>query len=422
MRLTKRFLACSLAIGCVLAPVSALAQSVTGFISGSIYNRDDDVAAQDFSITRVRIRLNVEELIGDGTALRLKGATRSSGSGTFSEDIPGARFETAKLEFKQAFSLVDIHLGRQYIDYMPTARLDGANIVYPLGETSGVGLFGGLEPDPYDDIVNGDYMMYGLYGFTNNPTAGVSGGYVMSTFKGGDDKSYLYGSGYYNMSESLRLYGTARSDHNADSGGNELTNFYLSANFIPNENVSLDFSYNQYRAIRLFESMDYDLNHELQTTLRAAGRVKVTKTMTIYGSFDTRTRESDGKSASLIWGGLKQTDFFNWFYYDVAFRSINYFTSDIIQYFGAIGADVDDNLSVEANVTFMTNEQEGTSNTLEQWIYGFSADWYPGNTFFVSGSIELSNEEYLDIDSIALAKTSDKFNAVTYFLYAGYRF
>ena len=406
----------------VAMPPAASAVKVSGGLSGSVYNRDDDISSQDYTISRMRLKLDAEELGNEKTSFHFTGATRSTGANDFNSQIPDSRIDTATLGIQGAFSFLDATVGRQYIQQIPTARVDGVNIRVHMGKNFGIGAFGGQEPDPYDDTVNSDYITYGGYAFMNTLNTGANLGYVVTQFKGSEDTSYVYGSGYLAASKALRTFATARSDHNVTKGGFELTNLLVGASYRPNRRARFSVSYNQYRAITLFGSMDYSLNHELQKTARIAGDIRIARTIRIYGRADARNRESDNKSASLYLLGIKQSDVFRWFFYDVSLRSINYFTSKSIQARSALGAQAGDDLTAEISAMYIKNAQDDASNDLVQWVYSAELDWYPDRSFYVSGKVEMSNESYVDVDSVYVAKASDKYSSMTYFLYVSYRF
>lgn len=406
----------------IAAPAPAHAAKVRGMVSGSVYNHDDDVSAQDFTVTRFNVRLSADEIAGEGTYLTLRATTRSAGS-DYNRDIPGSRVETLVAGANGIWSFLDVAVGRQWLRDIPTARVDGAAVTARLGDYSGVGLFGGQAPDPYNDTVSGDYTTFGGYAFYRAPEAGVSGGYVATLFKGNEDLSFISGAGYLAPSTDLRLYATARSDHNVASGQWETTNLSVSLNYRAGQVARLGAAYNQYRAVRRYESMDYSLNYDLQTTMRFSGDFNVTPDLSVYGRFDARTRETDSKSATLYVAGVRQKQIMDWLYYDISYRGVNYFTSTSSQYAAAVGADLDNpDLTAELSASLLNNEQDGAANSLRQMVYGGSVDWRITDQLYTSGKIEVSNEQYLDVDSIYTAKATDTYNAMTFFLYAGYNF
>jgi len=405
-----------------LATIGADAAEISGRVSASIYNHDDDVAERDYTFTRLRLKFHAADFIGDNTFLNFSGSARSSGANDFNSATPDDRIYYANLEFRRAFNFADVIVGRQYLAELAGARVDGGHLRLWLGEKFGAGLFGGMAPDPYQDTFNGDYTTYGAYLFYDAPATGLSLGYVANLYKGAEDVSYVSASAHTSLSRALTLFGRLRADHNADSGEYQVTNLLLSATYRPGPRGRISFTFNQYRAVRLYESMDYNLDHELQSTFRISGSYRLGRNLKVYGQMDARTRESDGESASLLLAGVRHQNIFNWLFYDLSYRSIHYFTSDSSQIRAALGAENGDNFTAELSAIYMKNEQDGIVNTLEQWIYAGSVDWYVTRAFYVAGKIEMSNETYLDVDAVYLLKESDTFSALTYFLYAGYRF
>lgn len=400
----------------------AYAAEISGGLSGSIYNRDDDVSTQDYSITRMRLRLNASEFAGDNVFAKFSGSFRSAGSNDYNDEIPDSRIDEAKVEVRKAWDLFDMELGRHFIRDLPAARVDGGSLRMYVGENLGVGVFGGQAPDPYTDKVSGDYMSYGGYIFSNTPSSGLSLGYVYDSYKGAEDASYIYGSMFMAPSKTLRIFGIIRTDHNVADSTYEITNLMVTASYRPSRSARLSVSYNQYRAIRLYESMDYSLNYDMQQSVRVTGEFKLTRTTTLYGNFDARTRETDNKSATLFTVGAKQEDMFRWFFMDVSYSQVDYFTSSVMRAKGSIGADLGESLVAELSVAYMKNDQDDAANSLTQLIYAGSLEWYFTPQIYVSGRVEMSDESYLDIDSVYLEKNKDTFSALTYFLYVGYNF
>lgn len=421
MRLIVRGAAAALAAMALLAD-GAHAAEINGGLSGSFYNHDDDVSAHDYSITRMRLRLNASEFAGDNVFARFSGSFRSAGANDYNDEIPDSRIDEAKVEVRKAWDLFDVELGRHFVRDLPAARVDGGTLRMYLGDGLGVGVFGGQAPDPYTDKVSGDYMSYGGYVFSNTPTSGLSLGYVYDSYKGAEDVSYIYGSMYMAPSKTLRLFGTIRTDHNVADSSYEITNLMVTASYRPSRSARFSVSYNQYRAIRLYESMDYNLNHDMQQSVRVAGEFKMTRTTTLYGNFDARSRESDSKSATLFTVGAKQEDMFRWFFMDVSYSQVNYFTSSVMRAKGSLGADLGENMVADLSVAYMKNDQDDASNSLTQLIYSGSLDWYFTPQLYVSGKVEMSDESYLDIDSVYLLKNKDTYSSLTYFLYVGYNF
>ncbi|VAX20047.1 hypothetical protein MNBD_NITROSPINAE02-1392 [hydrothermal vent metagenome] len=421
MRLKKQ-ITLAMALTMALASAYRAYAEMHGAITGSYYNHDDDIDSYNFTFTRLRLKLDVNDFMGENVSLRLRGSTRSVGGNDYNSTIPNNRIDTVKLTINKIFSIIDVQIGRQTMRDIPGARVDGAQLRVNLGKNFGVGTFGGAAPDPYDDSFNRAYSTTGVYGFYRSLLNGLSFGYVTSRFNNAEDLSYFGGSGYATASPELRFYGALRMDHNVDEDSYDLTNLFLSANFRPNRKAKFNFSYNEYRAVKRYQSMEYDLNFELQKTMRLSADFRVTNSARIYGRVDSRTRESDGASAMLLLLGIKQTELFDRFFYHISVRSINYFTADIMQFQTALGVETDDNLTAEVSAIYITNKQQDTPIEMNQWVMGASVDWVSESRLFVSGKIEWSNESYVDVESVYVAKEADEFGSMTYFLMMGYYF
>jgi len=386
-----------------------------------MYNYDGGASEQDAAITRFRLKFDASKFAGDDVYCHFSGSLRSSSQNDFNTSTPDDRIYYANVEIKKIFSLIDMQFGRAYIGEIAGARVDGAHIKLYTGKTTGVGVFAGQLPDPYEDKFTGDYMTYGAYFFTHSPTLGLNAGYVSTLFNGSEDTTYATLNGHLLPSKNMSLYMNLRSDHNVDTGSYELTNLMVSLNLHSQWRTRLGITFNQYRAVKLYESMDYDINHDLQSTIRLSGHMKFTKTSKLYGRVDARTRESDSKSASLMLVGFKQSNLFRIAFFDLSYRSIDYFTTTAQQAHGSIGVNLE-KMTVELGTTYMQSDQDNSDTSMTQFIYEGSLDWYLSPAIYVSGKVEMSNEKYLDVDSIYLAKESDEFNTMTFFLYAGYKF
>jgi hypothetical protein len=400
---------------------SAFAE-VKGRFTSTYFKNEDEYTGYSWDIWSARVKLKATDFYGDNKTINLDGRVRGALDNDYNDGIQKKWLKDANLEVRDAFLSTDYVIGRQYVGYLPGARVDGLHLRHHVGKSAGVGLFGGLLPDPYQDVGSSDFSSYGLYGFLREKGYGSTGGYFTSMYKGKEDMSFLYLDGDYRLDRNLSLSSSARADHKVDEGGYELTNFMAGFNYRFGRAGRVGLRYHQYRAVKLYESMEYSLNHDLQKTYRLSGNYNVARSTRLYLRYDHRTRESDGKSADTYILGARESDLFGYFYTDLSYRHIRYFTSMSDQYRFGLGVELLKSLNGELNVTKILNDQDDAPNRLEQTMYGASLDWYYGKSFYATASYEVSTEKYLDIESIYTAKVDSEWKTSSLFLILGYRF
>jgi hypothetical protein len=400
------------------APAGAVA--MRGGLSGSYYNYDDDVAAQDLSVTRFKLRLDVSDFMAYDSAFHLRTITRSVSGHDYNEKLPGQRIDQAEFEMKGLLGFADLHLGRMSVIDLPATRVDGVNMDFHLGQTFGLGLFGGQAPDPLTDQINGSYTTYGGYLFNRSQTGRLSLGYV-TTAKGSADSTYVSGMYYSSSSSAFNWLADLRFDQDIKKSQWRLTEGMLSATYRPNRQVRINAAYNEYRAIRLFQSMQYDANYDLQRTLRLSADVYILTKSMLYLRLDGRSRDIDSGSASLVTGGFRRDNMFDFLFFDASYSSINYFKVSSTRANLRLGGDFKHDFQAEVEVTSINGAKDGQVNGMSQLVYGATVDWRIEG-FFVSAMIQISNEKFLDVNAVYLNKAADHFASTSYYLSAGYNF
>ncbi|MDH5478751.1 MAG: hypothetical protein OEY50_10505 [Nitrospinota bacterium] len=418
MRLT--LLAAITAALLALWPAPANAVSVSGRISGSYYNHDDDISEQDRSISRIKLRLDVDDFMPYDSSFHLRTITRSVSGHDYNSNLPGQRIEQAEFEMNGLGGFMDLHLGRMNIEDIFSTRVDGANVDFHLGKTFGFGLFGGQTPDPFSDQINSSYSTYGGYLFNRGLGSRFSLGYV-ATAKGGEDSTYISGMYYSLSSASFNWMVDFRMDEDKANSEWRVTESMLNMTYRPSKRTKVNLNYTEYRSIQLFESMDYDASYDMQRSTRLSGDIYILKSTLLYARFDGRMRDIDNGTATLVTAGVRQDDMFGFMRMDFSYNGISYFTTSSSRINFMVGADLIRDLSGEIEITSIDTTQEGQSNSMSQFVFGASLDWWWKN-FFVSAMLQYSNEKYLDVDAIYTNKASDHFSTVVYYLNLGYKF
>lgn len=417
-----RSLIIPVAIAMTLGQAYPVSAGVTGNVSASFFELKDEDSAYKYNYWDTRLKLTASEFIGSNTFINIDARTRGTGESDLNDNIPDTRIRDANLEVRKAFLETDVILGRHYVSSVPGAGIDGVSLKHYTGELSGFGLFGGTQPDPQIDKLSSEFMTYGLYGFMREKKYGLSGGYASSLFNGKEDSSFIFSNGDWHITDNLNVYGSGRWDHNVLNGGFEATHLMATAGYRIGRVARLGFTYYQYRAVQLYESMDYDINRELQKSYRIRGSYNLTRTTRLYARYDHRTRESDNKSAEMYTVGLRKNDLFRYLFFDFSYNEVKYFTSKSNQYRTSLGADISSNISAELNATKMENQQDKAPNKLQQFMYGGSINWYKGKSFYSSVSYEVSEEKYLDVDTVFIAKADNEWKSSSVFALLGYRF
>jgi len=396
------------------------AVSMRGGVSGSYYNHDDDISAQDRSVTRFKVRLDVSDFMAYDSAFHLRTITRSVSGHDYNDNLPSQRIDQAEFEMSGLMGFMDLHLGRMFVADLPGARVDGADLEFHLGQSFGFGLMGGQTPDPFSDQINSSYSTYGAYLFNRSQTSRFSLGYV-ATSKGAEDSTYLSGMYYSVSSSAFSWMADVRMDEEKKKSQWQLTEAMVNMTYRPNRRFKVNASYNEYRGIRLFESMKYDADYSLQRTMRVSGDIYILQNSLVYLRIDGRSRDIDSGTATLFTGGYRQDNMMGFMFLDFSYDSINYFKTNSSRMNFRVGADLNWDLQADFEITSISTTQEGQRNSMTQLVYGATLDWrFEG--FFVSAQFQMSDEKFLDVASVYTNKASDHFAATSYYLSVGYNF
>jgi len=403
----------------VMAAAPASAVKMRGGLAGSFYNHDDDISAHDRNVSRFKIRLDVEDFMAYDSEFHLRVYSRSTSGSDYNDKIPSQRIDRAEFSMSRVGGFMDLSLGRINVTDMFSTRVDGANAEFRLGSSFGLGAFAGMTPDPFSDQFSGSYSTFGAYLFNRTDYSRFSLGYV-STAKGGPDSSYLNGM-YFSSSKYWNWIANLRMDENKDEGKWEITEALVNGIYRPSRKFKVSFSLDEYRAIRLYDTMDYDVNYEKQRSFRVNANLFILSHSLLYVRADARHRDIDSATASLSSVGFNQSELFNILFFDTSFSSINYFNTESTRFNFRTGAEFKPYWRAEFELMSITTLQVGQSNEMSQFVYGFTVD-FNYEQFYASAMMQMSNESFLDVDAVYLNKASDTFAATTYHLTVGYYF
>ncbi len=404
-------------------PSAASAMDIKGRISESLFLQNDDASNQSYNFTRTRLYLNG---LGEETDFHFDGQYRTSGGKEYNSSIDSTRIDQANIDMRHiGGTRTRFAIGRQYIDPMPGARVDGLNMDFALGETGGAGLFGGTKADPLHDYFTADYTTYGFYTYLRNKSVSTALGVATSQHMGNEDEMYLYGSFAWSPSDAMNMYSSVRVDNKVTgdaTGGKEgpdITNLFFNFNYRWGWAARINMSYSQYRAIWLQDSMSYSLDHSINRNYGMYGDVSLSRTGKVYADVSYATRGNDGKEGNIMGLGYRQNELWSVLYYNLAYRLVNYYTNKGWQGFFALGANVRENITGELNATYMVSQQDGATDDMTQMIYGASLNFSVSRQLFIYGVVEYSDQ---NIPTLNAVKYPSSYKTSSVFLNLDYRF
>lgn len=398
------------------------------------YNVNDTASAGDVNVTHVYYRLIVDDLFdNEDVSLNIDGRGRSSGA-DYRSDIPSNRLILANVEIKNIFNFMQVTIGRSYIEEFTSEQVDGIDAKLFWDKRTGIGLYGGARPDPYEDTVNTDFTVMGSYLFTRQDSYGATAGYSLNSFKGKKDRERA-GASFYIMPDPQKLTFQASVDFDNDfdavqaeggASGWEITNLLVHGNFRPTRWFLLTATYTQFRAINREASFEHIIGEDLFTEeyysiLRVSTEIRPTKTIGVYAGGDSRNREFDQKSAQQFYIGVKDSDSIFGMRWDIRYSDLSWFTSKVKSIYVSVGYSLN-SFDFDASVTRMNNSQEDLDNDLEQMVYELNGNWWITKQIYATLAWSYSSEKYLDIDSIYSSRFADNFATTTLYAQVGYRF
>lgn len=422
MQLTVKKALIGFAVTAALSATPALAADqpgeMHGRISETLFLQNDDTSNQTYTFTRTRLYLKNTE-VRDKTDFYFDGQYRTSGGKDYYSNTPNLRMDMAKLEFREVMGNKTLKLGRQYVDNIPGARVDGFLIGQPLGETFSGGAFAGFAPDPFSDSFTTAYTTFGAYLYMTERYAGGTLGLVSTQNKGATEQSYFYGSGHVTPDDALNFYGSLRLDANDAKGSpTGLTNLLLSMDYRYGWTARLNASFNQYRAAWVSNGLSYGLNYGENRTIRLSGDYTLgSRASKIIGNLDYHTRGSDGKTGYTAGVGYRNTGF-GIYHADASFRALNYFTAVGWQANAGGGVSLSDDLTADLGVSYLSTKQDYMTGDNTQMVLNASANWVFNKDLFITGALEYSNQQIPTLDP----KYPDAYKTTSLFLNVDYRY
>ena len=419
----KRIFSGWIIMAALTAAVPSSAMDIKGRVSESVFIQNDDAANQTFNYTRTRLFLNG---LGEETDFHFDGQYRTTGGKDYNSSIDSVRIDQMNVDLRRwAGSGTKLSIGRQYIDPMPGARVDGLNADFALGETAGTGLFGGTKADPLHDYFTSDYTTYGFYAYLREKGFASSLGIAASQHKGSEDEMYLYGSLAWSPTDAMSVYTAMRVDSKVSgdaSGGKEgpdFTSLFLNLNYRWGWTARVNATYSQYRAIWLQDTMSYGIDHNINRNYSVYGDYSLSRTGKVYADITYATRGNDGKDGNIMGIGYRQNEFLSTMYYNLSYRLVNYYTNKGWQGFFAVGAAPREDISTELNATYMSSTQNNAIGEMTQMIYGASVNYSVTRQLYLYGVLEYSDQ---NIPTLNAVKYPSSYKTSSIFANLDYRF
>ncbi len=302
----------------VLALIFILAQASLlfgaeyhGVVSVEDYYSSDSSSAYNFNFLTTRLRFDAAKLNEAGTlSFHFDGRERNNlGTKDYNKTyIKNERIDTLNFEYLMSERFY-ISAGRMWPRELATERVDGLNLVYQSAN-SGIGVFGGMKPDPYTEEFNSDYTSAGGYVYYRSDNTLANLAFAHNGYKGGTDRQYIYGQTSYSMSREFRFYGSVTADMNQSTGNTDLTNAIFELSYRPDFGKGFTLGYNQFRAVKYYKSMNYDIVNTQQESYYIRGDYRFFNKYTLYGKYELQSLnypayETQLKNSNLYQFGLR---------------------------------------------------------------------------------------------------------------------
>ncbi|MBK7977142.1 MAG: hypothetical protein IPK07_29050 [Deltaproteobacteria bacterium] len=274
-------------------PRPARAGSVRGVVAAEGYALTYGGGEQTSATFGLDVRLDGSELTDRALATHIDGELRIPVNGDLSDpSVPAYRLErlSAGLDPTQGWVAL---AGREWIVEVPTASVDGLTFGYRW-ESFRLGGFGGLEPNPYDQTFDGQFMTGGGFFSLEGEQGGAGAGFVASFYDGNADRESLTGQGRWSPLREFDAFGSLRLDLGVAGQATRLGSLAVGGDWRATPTFRLGGSFTTYRYLLRPESLDaaeienvanpqresiegrarYELSHDLYTRARLSYRLR----------------------------------------------------------------------------------------------------------------------------------------------------
>ncbi|MBI4687524.1 MAG: hypothetical protein HY756_07060 [Nitrospirae bacterium] len=291
-----------------------------GEIKGNIYISDYysvDNGGSKFNVLSTRLNVEKPEPDTYGLYFKFDGRMKATTSnGDSSSNVSPKDIDEMWVAYKFLGRTIDISAGRQYIEEMFNTMIDGIDMKVRLKTAGslGVGIFGGLAPDKYDNSFNSKFRSIGAYTFFESDKHQAYAGYENLMYNGKTDREYLSFRMMSMPIDKIRFNVISSASINQITKDVEMEN--ASVNFMYSFSKDLQFNtyYNYYNTIKYYESSkafldeSFSLDTNSQTSAGIRIDYRVTENLSIYAVSEYQWRETDGDKETRLTGGLRRQD------------------------------------------------------------------------------------------------------------------
>lgn len=384
-----------------------------GLLSMEDFYANDTGSVNDLNLLSTRLRMDTSKLNKEGSlSVHFDGRLRSNlSSQDFKSSSKNERIDTLNI----AYTWQKFHLsaGRLWPEELPVERVDGINIITAKTDR-GIGLFGGIRPNPYDDKFDSDFTSMGAYLFYRQPLLSTSLAVTYNGFKGRTDREYLYGQVSWFPVRELMLYSTLTADRKQETKNLQLSNGIIELSYRPDYKKSITVGYNQFRTFHYYRSMDFDVNNSRQQAYYASVSYRLLERYSIFGraerqsmyypGIQTNLKNSDNYRLGLTGDNFLQTGV-NLNVYSVITDSYN---SKNRSYNIDLSRLTNEWLQLIFTGSYIQNKYELSVQTNKTIIYGASGYLYLSKKWNISFSYDQENGKDYSANRISL-RTSAKF-------------
>ena len=377
-------------------------------VKGRVYASDYySVDGSNYTFHILTARLNVYKLEEKkpGIFFKFDGRARKKiFNGDLRANVPEYKISEVWLGYVFPGQKWQAIAGRQYINQLYNTYLDGLNINYSFKEGLGVGVFGGLAPDKYDDSFSTKFRSAGIYGFLDRTDHKISLGYENLTYNGETDREYFSIRAYSKLNKKFRLNALSSVTKNQITDKLEMEN--ANANLLYSHSRKLRFNvfFNYYRTIKYFESSkyyfefsdlsdSYFLDNNSQTRTGARVDYKIIKGLKIYASTSYQKRTIDNEDAIRFTGGIRKYDIYG-FDLSARYTYLDGYSSKSSEYNIELYRNIMKKFDVSA---YVSREEEKldleNAFTSGAFTYGGSLYWPITKKIFLSMFAERIDEE-----------------------------
>ncbi len=400
----------------MLAPLSSHAIELKGNIYISDYYSVDSNGSK---LNVISTRLNVEKPEPEtyGLYFKFDGRVKATTSnGASSSNISPRDIDEVWVAYKFPGRTIDISAGRQYIEELYNTAIDGIDtrIKFRTDGNIGVGIFGGLAPDKYDNSFNTKFRTIGAYTFLDSVKYQIAAGYENLIYNGKTDREYLSFRLMSTPLEKVRFNIISSASINQVTNGFDVENINANLMYTFSNDLQLNTYYNYYNTIKYYESSKifidetFSLDTNSQTSVGIRIDYRLTENVSIYAASAYQWREVDGDKEIRLTGGVRKQDLLG---FDFSGRYTHIKNS----------SSASDEFNVELSRTFFeklstsiyaSHEQQevGDAGGLTSGLltYGASLFFPIGKGFYMSMFIERFDEK--------------DFKSTSLFTQAGYKF